>query len=83
MSSGKRLTRPTGPCQLRAGQRSPLPYSFQGCGKPSSREISGRDVEVGAAARSRLFHYIWDYNHHRLHSALDHRRPADHPTLNT
>jgi putative transposase len=40
-------------------------------------------ITTRAEARSRLFDYIWDYNHHRLHSALDYRSPLDYATLNT
>lgn len=35
-----------------------------------------------AEARSRLFDYIWDYNHRRLHSTLNYRSPIDYAILN-
>jgi putative transposase len=43
----------------------------------------GSPITTRAEARSRLFDYIWDYNHHRLHSALGFRTPLDYATLNT
>jgi putative transposase len=43
----------------------------------------GPPIKTRAEARSRLFDYIWDYNHHRLHSALDYRSPIDYATLST
>ena len=36
-----------------------------------------------AEARSRLFDYVWDYNHHRLHSALGYRSPMAYATMKT
>jgi putative transposase len=39
-------------------------------------------IKSRAEARSRLFHYIWDYNNHRLHSALGYRSPAAYAKLN-
>lgn len=41
----------------------------------------GGPIKTRAEARSRLFDYIWDYNHHRLHSALDYRSPLTYATL--
>jgi putative transposase len=43
----------------------------------------GALIKTRADARSRLFEYIWDYNHHRLHSALDYRTPAAYAKLVT
>jgi putative transposase len=43
----------------------------------------GPPIKTRAEARSRLFDYIWDYNHHRLHSALGYRSPLDYATLKT
>lgn len=43
----------------------------------------GGPIQTRAEARARLFDYIWDYNHHRLHSALDYRSPLTYATLNT
>jgi putative transposase len=39
-------------------------------------------ISTKAEAQQRLFHYIWDYNNHRLHSALGYRSPADYAKLN-
>nr|WP_279536055.1 IS3 family transposase [Blastococcus xanthinilyticus] len=43
----------------------------------------GGAIKTFADARSRLFHYIWDYNNHRLHSALGYRTPAAYAMLST
>ncbi len=40
-------------------------------------------INTRAEARSRLFDYIWDYNNHRLHSALGYRSPVAYAKLNT
>jgi putative transposase len=43
----------------------------------------GGIIKSRAEARSRLFDYIWDYNNHRLHSALGYRTPAAYAKLVT
>jgi putative transposase len=43
----------------------------------------GPPIKTRAEARSRLFDYVWDYNHHRLHSALDYRSPIAYATMKT
>jgi putative transposase len=43
----------------------------------------GGIITTRAQARSRLFDYIWDYNNHRLHSALGYRTPAAYAKLVT
>jgi putative transposase len=40
-----------------------------------------RPIATKAEARERLFDYIWDYNNHRLHSALGYRSPIDYAKL--
>ena len=40
-------------------------------------------IATRAEARARLFDYIWDYNNHRLHSALGYRSPTDYAKLST
>jgi putative transposase len=43
----------------------------------------GAPIKTRTEARSRLFDYVWDYNHHRLHSALDYRSPMAYAKLVT
>jgi putative transposase len=43
----------------------------------------GGVIKTRAEARSRLFDYIWDYNNHRLHSALGYRSPVSFAMLVT
>ena len=43
----------------------------------------GVPINSWAEARTRLFNYIWDYNNHRLHSALGYRSPIAYAKLNT
>jgi transposase InsO family protein len=43
----------------------------------------GGIIKTRTEARSRLFDYIWDYNNHRLHSALDYRSPVAYAKLIT
>jgi len=43
----------------------------------------GGVIKTRAEARSRLFDYIWDYNNHRLHSALGYRTPLAYAKLVT
>ena len=43
----------------------------------------GGVIKTRAEARSRLFDYIWDYNNHRLHSALGYRTPTAYAKLVT
>jgi putative transposase len=38
-------------------------------------------IKTKAEARARLFDYIWDYNNHRLHSALGYRSPISYAKL--
>jgi putative transposase len=40
-------------------------------------------IKTKAEARARLFDYIWDYNNHRLHSALGYRSPIAYAKLRT
>jgi putative transposase len=40
-------------------------------------------IKTRAEARSHLFEYIWDYNNHRLHSALGYRTPVGYAMLHT
>ena len=40
-------------------------------------------IKTRAEARGRLFDYIWDYNNHRLHSALGYRTPSAYAKLVT
>jgi putative transposase len=42
----------------------------------------GGPIKTRAEARARLFDYIWEYNNHRLHSALGYRTPASYAMLN-
>lgn len=43
----------------------------------------GPPIKTKAEARSRLFDYVWDYNHHRLHSGLGYRTPITYATMKT
>lgn len=43
----------------------------------------GTPIKTRTEARARLFDYVWDYNQHRLHSALGYRSPIDYAKLKT